>query len=129
MWGIRKGFLSGTYLVVQWLRLLTLNAGGLGSIPGQGTRSYLLQLRVHILQLKILEAAAKMLACVLRPFRHVQLFSTPRTIARQAPLSMGFSRQEYWSGLPCLPPGDLPNPGIEHTSLYISSIDRQVLYH
>ena len=34
-------------------------------------------------------------------------------IAHQAPLSMGFSRQEYWSGLPCLPPGDLPDPGIE----------------
>ena len=38
---------------------------------------------------------------------------TPWTVARQAPLSMGFSRQEYWSGLPCSPPGDLPNPGIE----------------
>ena len=129
MWGIRKGFLSGTYLVVQWLRLLTLNAGGLGSIPGQGTRSYMLQLRVHMLQPKILQAAAKMHACVLRPFRCVQLFSTPRTIAHQAPLSMGFSRQEYWCRLPCLPPGDLPNPGIERTSLYISCIDRQVLYH
>ena len=39
------------------------------------------------------------------------------TIARQAPLSMGFSRQEYWSGLLCPPPGDLPDPGIEPTSL------------
>ena len=38
---------------------------------------------------------------------------SPRTVARQAPLSMGFSRQEYWSGLLCPPPGDLPNPGIE----------------
>ena len=36
--------------------------------------------------------------------------------ARQAPLSMGFSRQEYWSGLPCPPPGDIPNPGIEPRS-------------
>ena len=36
---------------------------------------------------------------------------------RQTPLSMGFSRQEYWSGLPCLPPGDLPDPGIEPTSV------------
>ena len=35
---------------------------------------------------------------------------------RQTPLSMGFSRQEYWSGLPCLPPGDLPDPGIEPKS-------------
>ena len=39
------------------------------------------------------------------------------TAARQAPLSMGFSRQEYWSGLPCPPPGDLPDSGIEPTSL------------
>ena len=39
------------------------------------------------------------------------------TVALQAPLSMGFSRQEYWSGLPCPPPGDLPGPGIEPTSL------------
>ena len=38
---------------------------------------------------------------------------TPRTVACQAPLSMGFSRQEYWSGLPFPSPGDLPNPGIE----------------
>ena len=44
------------------------------------------------------------------------LFVTPRTISHQAPLSMGFSRQEYWSGLPFLPPGDLPNPGIEPAS-------------
>ena len=38
------------------------------------------------------------------------------TVAHQAPLSMGFSRQEDWSGLPCPPPGDLPNPGIKPTS-------------
>ena len=41
---------------------------------------------------------------------------TPWTVARQAPLSMGFSRQEYWRWLPCPPPGDLPNPGIEPKS-------------
>ena len=116
VWDIRKGFLSGTSLVVQWLRLLTLNAGVLGSIPGQGTGSYMLQLRVHMLQLKILQAATKMHAHVLRPFSHVRLFATPRTVARQAPLSMGFFRQEYWNGLPCLSPEDLPNPGIEPTS-------------
>ena len=43
----------------------------------------------------------------------VQLFATLWTVAGQAPLSMGFSRQEYWSGLPFPSPGDLPNPGIE----------------
>ena len=41
---------------------------------------------------------------------------TPWTVARQAPLSMGFSRQGYWSGLPFPSPGDLPNPGIESRS-------------
>ena len=43
----------------------------------------------------------------------VQLFATLWTVARQAPLSLGFSRQEYWSGLPFPSPEDLPNPGIE----------------
>ena len=46
----------------------------------------------------------------------VRLFVTPWTTAHQAPLSMGFSRQEYWSGLSCPPPGDLPNLGIKPTS-------------
>ena len=46
----------------------------------------------------------------------VRLFVTPWTVAHQAPPSMGFSRQEYWSGLPFPSPGDLPNPGIEPTS-------------
>ena len=44
---------------------------------------------------------------------HVRLFVTPWTVAYQAPQSMGFSRQEYWYGLPFLSPGDLPNAGIE----------------
>ena len=43
----------------------------------------------------------------------VRLFETPWTVAYQASLSMGFSRQEYWSGLPFPSPGDLPDPGIE----------------
>ena len=47
----------------------------------------------------------------------VQLFVTPWTAAHQAPVSMEFSKQEYWSGLPFPPPGDLPNPGIEPVSL------------
>ena len=55
--------------------------------------------------------------CVLSCFSHVQLFATPWTVACQAPLSMAFSRQEYWSRSPCPPPGDLPNPGMEPVSL------------
>ena len=46
----------------------------------------------------------------------VRLFATPWTVAYQAPPSMGFSRQEYWSGLPFPSPGDLPDPGIEPRS-------------
>ena len=49
-------------------------------------------------------------------FSHVQLFVTPWTVAYQAPPSMEFSKQEYWSGLQFPPPGDLPNPGIEPES-------------
>ena len=53
--------------------------------------------------------------CVLSHSR-VWLSELPWTVARHAPLSTGFSRQEYWSGLPCPPPGDPPTPGIEHRS-------------
>ena len=44
---------------------------------------------------------------------HVRLFETPWTVARQVPLSMGILQAKYWRGLPCHPPGDLPNPGIK----------------
>ena len=54
-----------------------------------------------------------MLSCL----SHFPLFVTLWTVAHQVPLSMGFSKQEYWSGLPFPPPGDLPNPGTEPTSL------------
>ena len=50
-------------------------------------------------------------------FSRVQLCATPWTVARQAPLSKGFSRQEHWSGLPWSPPGDLPDPRTEPMSL------------
>ena len=49
-------------------------------------------------------------------FSRVQLFATPWTAACQVPLSIGFSRQEYWNGLLFPPPGDLPNPGMESAS-------------
>ena len=48
-----------------------------------------------------------------RRLSRVQFFVTLWTVACQAPLPMGFSRQEYWNGLPCPPPGALPDPGIE----------------
>ena len=54
-----------------------------------------------------------MLSC----FSCVRLCVTPRTADHQTPLTTGFLRQEYWSGLPCPPPGDLPNPRIKPVSL------------
>ena len=56
-----------------------------------------------------------MCACMLSHFSCVRLFANLRTIALQVPFSMEFSRQEYWNGLTFLPPGDLPDPGIEPT--------------
>ena len=52
----------------------------------------------------------------MKSLSHVRLFATPWTVAYQAPPSMEFSRQEYWSGLPFPSPKDLPNPGIESGS-------------
>ena len=56
-----------------------------------------------------------------------RLFVTPWTVAYQASLFVGFSRQEYWSALPCPPPGDLPNPGIELVSLASSALQANSL--
>ena len=71
-----------------------------------------------------------MCACVLSC---IYLFSTPWTVTHKAPLSMEFSRQEYWSGLSFPPPGDLPNPRIElrSTSMQVDSlpwVTREALY-
>ena len=63
---------------------------------------------------------AQLLSCV-------QLFATPWAIVSQAPLAMGFSRQEYWSGLPCPPPGDLPDPGIKPSSPAFSALQEDSL--
>ena len=59
--------------------------------------------------------------CVCRLLSCVQLFATPWTVTLQAHVSLGFPRQEYQSGLPCPPPGDLPNPGIEPESLMVQA--------
>ena len=72
--------------------------GGGGGVP---SRFWSLQVPSQLLH-------SQLCACMLRGFS-----LTPWIAAHQAPLSMGFSRQEYWSGLPCPPPGDLPHPGIE----------------
>ena len=83
-----------------------------------------LALRLHPSSMDKMTAASHFLpstdvvSCVvLSCFSRVRLFATLWTIACQAPLSMGFSRQEYWSGLPFCPPGDLPDPDMEPASL------------
>ena len=65
-------------------------------------------------------------ACMLSRFSHIWLFVILLTVACQAPLSMGFIRQEYWGELPCPPPSDLPNPGIKSKS-HISCTGKQLL--
>ena len=62
---------------------------------------------------------------MLGQFSHVRLCVIPWAVALHAPLSMGSSRQEYWSGVPCPPPGDLSDTGIEPASL-MSNLNRQV---
>ena len=73
----------------------------------------ILSLGIYLNKLKT-SVHTKSYVCILS---HVWLFGTPWTIARQVPLSMGFPRQDYWSGLPFPTPGDLPNPRTEPISL------------
>ena len=88
-WGAWEGWIGRTQRIFRAVKILSI----------------MLQWWTHVIML-----------LWLRCFSHVQLCD-PIDIARQAPLSMGFSRQEYWRGLPCLPPEDLPNPGIKLSSL------------
>ena len=67
--------------------------------------------------------------CVLSHFSCLRLFATQWTVAHQGPLSMGFSRQEYWSGLPGPPPGDIPDAGIKALSLMSPALVGWVPYH
>ena len=68
-------------------------------------------------------------ACVLSCFSCFWLFVTPWTVACQAPLSMGFSRQEYWSGLPCPPPGESSWPRDRSCVSYLPFVGGWILYH
>ena len=85
---------------------LSANAADTGSISSPGVLHVLHSNQSYALLLPLLSHFGRVRPCV-----------TPWTAASQAPLSMGVSRQEYWSGLPCPPPGDLPDPGAESTSL------------
>ena len=66
--------------------------------------------------IKIVQSTKHLLVVVVKLLSCVRLFATPWTVAYQAPPFMGFSRQEYWSGLPFPSPGDLPDPGIKPRS-------------
>ena len=70
-------------------------------------------------------------SCMLSHFSDVWLFETPWIVAWQALLSMGFSRQGYWSGFPCHPPGDLPHPGLKPPSFisHVLQVDSPPLSH
>ena len=76
-----------------------------------------------------LKAKCGLYVCMLNHFSYVQFCVTLWNTARQALLSMGFSKQKSWPGLLCLPAGELPNPGIEPMSPKSTCIDGQVLSH
>ena len=94
--------LSETFLVVQWLGFCASTAGRTGSILGQGS--------------KILHADHGAVCACVQSLSRIRLSVSLWTVVHQTPLSMGFSRQKYWSGLPFPSPGDLPDPGIESGS-------------
>ena len=88
-----------------------------GIFPTQGLNPCLLHCRKTLFTFEPpAKAIASLFVCVLSHFSHAWLLATLWSVAHQAPLTMRFSSQEYWSGLPCLSPGDHPNPGIEPMS-------------
>ena len=128
--------------MVQWLRLHAPDAGGLDSIPGLGIRSF-----IFYAETKDPASHNKVLAWPKKKKKNEMLIigagdrycvcshsvvssslTSPWIVASQAPLSMGFPRKEYWSGLPFPSPGDLPNSGIEPAPLCLLHC-RWILYH
>ena len=79
--------------------------------------------------MKYISIYTYMCMCMFSRFSCVPLFVTLWTVAFQAPLSMGFSRRDYWCGLPYLPPGDLPDLGMEPMSACISCISGRFFAH
>ena len=134
LWNVQNRHIPCHGLVVGCPRLVGMELGGMGSdcswIQGFfGGNEDILKLTVLmasplwlyqiplIMFFKWVNCMVCGLCCVLSQFSRVWLSATPWTIARQAPLSIGFSRQKYWKGLSYPSPGDLPNPGIEPESL------------
>ena len=101
-----------TMLVLDVLRIVMSNMNGIVSICCSKTFCTLFYLILSGRWYNYPYFTGCMLSCL----SCVWLFTTLWTVAHQAPLSMGFSRQEYWTGLPCPPPEDLPNPGVLQVS-------------
>ena len=112
-----KGFQSDRVPVISWERLHIHTNSGVSHVDHSGTWGHMSTCwnAAH-------SDANFALNCAVCVLSHVRLFVTPWTVVCQVPLSMGFSRQDYWSGLPCPPPEDLPDPGIEPTSLVSSAL-------
>ena len=112
----------------EYSGLISFRMDWLDLLPVQGTLKSLLSLvkllgieKMFSFCLNSINSCVFMLSC----FNHVQLFVALWTTAPHAPLSMGFSRQERWSGLTCPPPGDPPNPGIKPMPLISTGISRR----
>ena len=125
--GLGKNCLQSNIAVVMWLHALfkahrIIHEKGWISLY---VNYALVNLR-HILHIYIY-----MHVCVLSHFSHVRLFAILWTVAHQAPLFVGCSRQEYWGGLPCPPPGDLPDPGIKpaYPAIRALQVDSSLLSH
>ena len=87
------------------------------SLLGKSPKYLKVQSKCLLSLLDYLPLASSDLACVPSHFSHVWLFATLWTVAHWTPLSIAFPRYEYWSGLPCTSPGDLPNPRMEPASV------------
>ena len=112
--------------LVSWIHIVLLLTVILtGPQKGEGDNGVCSACRLQPGLLPACWPCSNVPACLLSGFSRVQLCATPSTVAHQAPLSMRFPRQEYWRGLPCPPPGDLPDPGMEPTSFNLSCIDWQ----
>ena len=110
-----SGFINNRHLFLTFLRTEKSKIKVLtDSVSGESlVQSHLLAMSSHS-QRK--EQGSSLVVLKVKSFSRVRLFATPWTVAYQASLSMGFSRQEYWSGLPFPSPGDLPDPGIKPRS-------------
>ena len=101
---------------------LTVNRDhGSKRLPNTRKNTQLVNLRA-VIQIQVSDSQVHYLSCARHAQSLSQLFVTPWTVAHQVPLSMEFSRQEYWSRLPFPSPGDLPCPGIKPTSLASSAL-------